>query len=114
MTAIVVELIGVAGLIVVAVLQVRAEQERKRRRKAEDERDKLAIEQRKADLEMGLINGKVLIASGELAYVTSLAVTGGQTNGNVEEAQQEFRKARKAYDSLEAELAERYRRQAAP
>lgn len=33
----------------------------------------------------------------DLAFVTSLAVTGGKTNGNVEEAQQKAKKAQEEY-----------------
>lgn len=106
--AIIIEIIGVVGLIVVAVLQLRAEKERKRRKRIEDDRDKTAVEQRKDDLAMELAKGRVMLASGELAYVTSIAVTGGHTNGNVEAAQKEFREARDSYDALETQLSRKY------
>lgn len=107
-TAIVIEIIGVAGLVFVAILQLRAEKERKRRKKEEDQRDKQILERQHDDFEMSVQKGRVMSTAGELAYVTSIAVTGGKTNGNVEQAQKEFREAREQYEGLERELARKY------
>ena len=52
-----------------------------------------------------------MLATGELAYVTSLAVTGGHTNGNVEDAQTQFEKAKREYKTFQAELAVKYLRE---
>lgn len=107
-TAIIVEVIAVIGVVFVAVLQLRAEKERKRRKRADEERAKVSQEHRADDIEMELARGRVMMASGELAYVTSIAVTGGHTNGNVEEAQEAFKAARENYDALEARLSRKY------
>ena len=43
---------------------------------------------------------ELMSASVELSYVTSLAVTGGKTNGNVEAAQKKAREAQKKYEDF--------------
>jgi len=106
--AVLVEIIGTLGLVFVAILQLRSELERKRRKAAELARDKKHDEQRHDDMEMEIAKGKVMLASGELAFVTSIAVTGGHTNGNVKKAQEDFRQARVEYDELETVLARKY------
>lgn len=106
--AIIIEIIGVLGLIFVAALQLRSERERKRRKQAEEARDKRHEEQRVDDMEMSVVKGRLMLSVGELAYVTSLAVSGGHTNGNVESAQHEFLESKKAYDALETRLAKKY------
>lgn len=108
METIIVEVISSLALIIVAILQVRSEKERKRRKQADEAKAKAEAERRKDDLAMSKAQGQVMVACGELAYVTSLAVTGGHTNGNVEEAQEGFTKARTEYTKLQSELAEKY------
>lgn len=106
MVDILVEIIGALGLVAVAVLQLRSEQERKRRKTFDAQNE----ERRREELEMGIKQGEVMLASGDLAYVTSLAVTGGHTNGNVEEAQTKFTKAKQEYETLQTRLANKYLR----
>lgn len=103
-----VEIISTVGLVLVAILQLRAERERRRRKRAEADRDRRQEEQRRDDMDMSIAKGRVMLACGELAHVTSIAVSGGHTNGNVEAAQREFMEARKAYDELETRLAKKY------
>lgn len=43
---------------------------------------------------------EMIFSTLELSYVTSLAVTGGHINGNVEAAQQKADKAREAYEAF--------------
>lgn len=110
MENIIVEIIGAASLIVVAVLQLRSEAERKRRKISDERRIQVERERRQDDLHMSTATGRVMLACGELAYVTSLAVTGGHTNGNVEAAQTEFTAAKEEYAELQRSLAEKYLR----
>ena len=104
MTQIIVEIIAAAGLIAVTVLQLRSEKERKKRSKADANTER----RRKDELAMSIKQGNMMLASGELAYVTSLAVTGGHTNGNVEQAQTQFVEAKQEYKKLQSELASKY------
>lgn len=104
MIDIIVEIIAAAGLVLVAILQLRSEKERKKRTKA----DAHAEQRRKDELAMSIKQGNMMLASGELAYVTSLAVTGGHTNGNVEEAQTQFVAAKREYKKFQNELASKY------
>lgn len=108
MENIIIEIIGTAGLIAVAVLQLRSEAERKRRKASDEQRSQAERERREDDLSMSTATGRVMLACGELAYVTSLAVTGGHTNGNVEAAQTEFTAAKEEYAALQRSLAEKY------
>lgn len=52
--------------------------------------------------------GNLIIAIGELSYVTSLAVTGGHTNGNVEAAQKGYKQALASYEKIKEELARKW------
>lgn len=104
MIEIIVEVIAVAGTIMVAILQFRSEKERKKRSKADANTER----RRRDELEMSIKQGNMMLASGELAYVTSLAVTGGHTNGNVEAAQTQFMEAKRNYKKFQTELAARY------
>ena len=106
MVDIIVEIIAALGLVAVAVLQLRSERERKRRKVFDVQNE----ERRRDELEMSIKQGEVMLASGDLAYVTSLAVTGGHTNGNVEEAQTKFTDAKKEYEALQSRLASKYLR----
>ena len=108
MENIIVEIIGAVSLIIVTVLQLRSEAERKRRKAADEKRTRAEKERREDDLHMTNATGRVMLACGELAYVTSLAVTGGHTNGNVEAAQNEFTAAKEEYAELQRSLAEKY------
>jgi len=106
--AVLVEVISALTLLVVTILQIRSERERKRRKKQEAEREQRQDERQKDDLELAIVQGRVSLATGNLAYVTSVAVTGGHTNGDVEQAQEEFKSAKKASDELRALLAKKY------
>lgn len=108
MIDIIVEVIGAVGLVLVAALQLRSEKERKRRKAADEARDRKQEEHRNDDLELAIAKGQVMLATGNLAYVTSIAVNGGHTNGNVKKAQRDFMDAQKAYDTLETRLAKKY------
>ena len=108
MENIAIQAISSAALVLVAVLQLRAERYRKKRT-AEDAAERQRQEQRrKDDLETSMSRGKVMVTSGDLAYVTSIAVTGGHTNGNVEKAQAAYNAARADYDTMEAKMARKY------
>ena len=79
-------LVSALAMIVVAVIETgnrkhrKSEQTRRERRERETY---LAMELQSATL--------------DLAFVTSLAVTGGKTNGNVEEAQEKAKEAQREY-----------------
>lgn len=76
--------------IVVAIIETKASKNRSRT----EERAKRRETESKLSMEL-------MSASVDLSYVTSLAVTGGHTNGNVEAAQ---KKAKAAQDNYEAFL----------
>ena len=72
--------------IIVAVIETGNHKHRKSEKKRQERRERetyLAMELQSATL--------------DLAFVTSLAVTGGHTNGNVEEAQQKAKEAQAEY-----------------
>lgn len=79
-------LVSALATITVAVIETNNHRHRKREQERRERREKetfLAMELQSATL--------------DLAFVTSLAVTGGHTNGNVEEAQQKAKEAQQAY-----------------
>jgi len=81
--------IAAAALIIVAIIETG----NRRRHKTEEVRRERR--ERESRLSMELMS-----ASLDLSYVTSLAVTGGHTNGNVEEAQKKAVAAQKAYEDF--------------
>jgi len=81
--------IAAVSAIVVAWIQKRDKADRLRRDAAVARREK----ESRLSMEM-------MSATMELAYVTSLAVTGGHTNGNVEAAQRKAEDARKDYEDF--------------
>lgn len=88
-------LISAAAMVIVAVIETG------NRRRHNREEDRATRRETESKLSMELMSASV-----ELAYVTSLAVTGGHTNGNVEAAQSKARAAQKAYeDFIRAEAA---------
>jgi hypothetical protein len=88
-------IIAAAALIIVAVIETG----NKRRRKTEETRRERRERESRLSIEL-------MSACTDLAYVTSLAVTGGHTNGNVEAAQEKARKAQEDYeDFLRDEIA---------
>lgn len=87
--------ISAGALVLVAIIET----ENKRRNKKEEKRR----ECRETESRLSM---KLMSACVDLAYVTSLAVTGGHTNGNVEAAQEKAIKAQEEYeDFIEAEAA---------
>jgi hypothetical protein len=70
---------------------------RKQRKKSEE---RAALRERESRLGMEL-----MVSTSQLSDVISIAVTGGHTNGNVEEAQTRARKAREAYDDFLRDIA---------
>lgn len=50
------------------------------------------------------LSSKMQASGSELAYITSLAVTGGHIDGNVENAQSEYLAIKSDYDKLVEEL----------
>ena len=79
-------LIAAVAAIVVAGIETNNVKHRKREEKRRERRERetyLAMELQSATL--------------DLAFVTSLAVTGGHTNGNVEEAQEKAKEAQENY-----------------
>lgn len=93
MIQIVTAIISAVSLVAVAVIGKRSDKNQKNAEAYRTERAKMEeIRAKENYLEM-----KVQIATLDLAYVTSLAVTGGHTNGNVEEAQTKAKKAKEEY-----------------
>lgn len=103
-----IQIISTIGLVLVAALQLRAEHYRKMQARADAYDKTLRDEKIKDDLELQLAQGTMIKAVGELAYVTSLAVTGGHVNGNVEAAQKAYNKSVCEYHAREAVMARKY------
>lgn len=80
--------------IMVAIIESKNAKQRKRTE------ERAAIRERESRLAMQMQNAAI-----ELGYVTSIAVTGGHTNGNVEAAQKKARDAQKAYEDFLQETA---------
>ena len=79
-------LISAVATVVVAAIETTNRKHRKREEHRRERRERetyLAMELQSATL--------------DLAFVTSLAVTGGHTNGNVEEAQEKAKEAQENY-----------------
>lgn len=81
--------IAAAALIIVAIIETG---NRKRHKTEEIRRQRREKEMR---LSMELMSACV-----DLSYVTSLAVTGGKTNGNVEAAQKKADEAQEKYEDF--------------
>lgn len=82
-------IIAAAALVIVAIVETG----NKRRRKSED----IRRERREKEMRLSM---ELMSASVDLSFVTSLAVTGGHTNGNVKAAQEKATKAQKAYEDF--------------
>lgn len=82
-------LISGVALIIVAIIETTTKHDRKRTEA------RAARRERESRLSMDMMS-----ASLDLAYVTSLAVTGGHTNGNVEAAQTKAKAAQDAYEKF--------------
>lgn len=93
MIQVITAIISAISLIVVAAIGRKSDKNQKSSEAYREERVKLEeIRAKENYLEM-----KVQIAALDLAYVTSLAVTGGHTNGNVEAAQEKAIAAKGEY-----------------
>ena len=79
-------LISAVATVIVAAIETTNRRHRKREEHRRERRE------RESYLSMELQSATL-----ELAFVTSLAVTGGHTNGNVEEAQEKAKQAQEAY-----------------
>lgn len=82
-------IISAVALIIVAIIETG----NKRRSKSDEVRRQRREKESRLSMEL-------MSASVELSYVTSLAVTGGKTNGNVEAAQKKAREAQKKYEDF--------------
>jgi len=113
------ECVTAAGVILVAVINAKAAR-RQKAEKAETEayrsqQEKKAAEdaafaeqQRTDDLRMQKARDRVLMAAGNLSLVTSIAVSGGVVNGNVESAQKAYTEALDTLDAVQGDLARTY------
>lgn len=112
-------MIAAAAAIVVAVIQAKGNKQktkeqaetlayRERKDKTEAAKEAEAERRRKADMEMQEARDKVLTTSANLSLVTSIAVAGGEVNGNVESAQKEYLAALDALDKVQGQLAREY------
>lgn len=81
--------ISAVALIIVAIIETG----NRRRQKTEEIRRQRREKETRLSMEL-------MSASVDLSYVTSLAVTGGKTNGNVEAAQAKAVKAQEAYENF--------------
>lgn len=81
--------IAAAALIIVAIIETG------NRRRAKTDETRRARREKEMRLSMELMSASV-----DLSYVTSLAVTGGHTNGNVEAAQKKAREAQEKYENF--------------
>lgn len=86
MTAVICALLSMTATIIVAVIETGNHKHRKREQIRQERRE------RETYLSMELQSATL-----DLAFVTSLAVTGGKTNGNVEEAQKKAKAAQEEY-----------------
>lgn len=69
--------------------------ETRNRKIAKKSEDRAQRREEEARLSMAMSSATL-----DLAYVTSVAVTGGHTNGNVEEAQHKAKKAQEDYQAF--------------
>lgn len=97
-----------AGVIFVAYLQLKAERQRKKQDAADEKDKKDRAEQRQDDLSLQMATGSLICSSGELALVTSKAVAGQKTNGDVVKAQTDYLSALSDYHTKEALMAQKY------
>ena len=79
-------LISALATVVVAVVETKNRRHRKREQLRQERRERESF-----------LSMQMQSATCDLAFVTSLAVTGGKTNGNVEEAQKKAKEAQEAY-----------------
>lgn len=96
MELIIVEIISAVAIVLVAIIEA----DNIRRRKKDEERQKTEEIRRARREKESRLSMELMSASVDLAYVTSLAVTGGHTNGNVEAAQKKAEAAQEAYEDF--------------
>lgn len=93
-------LVASIATVVVAVIEARANKERKKHESEIKAAESRSQERQKRREKESRLSMEMMSASLELAYVTSIAVTGGHINGNVEAAQRKAKTAQDAYDSF--------------
>ena len=81
--------IAAAAIIIVAIIETG---NRKRHK-----HDELRRQRREKEMRLSM---ELMSACVDLSYVTSLAVTGGKTNGNVEAAQKKAEEAQQKYEDF--------------
>lgn len=82
--------------VLVAIIEVRGAKYRKKALEVHNRLHDEACARKEADI----LAMRMMDASVELGYVTSIAVSGGHINGNVEAAQEKARKAQEAYETF--------------
>ena len=103
-----IQAISTAGIVYVAILQLRAEKLRKKQDTEEEKYKKEKEQQNRDNLSLQIKTGSLLGATGDLAFNTSRAVAGEKTNGDVQKAQTAYLKALAEYHTEEAEMARKY------
>ena len=86
--------------IAVALIEARASRDRRKHERELERAERRSVERQRRREKESRLSMEMMSASLDLAYVTSLAVTGGHTNGNVEAAQKKARAAQEAYDGF--------------
>lgn len=71
-------------------------------------KEKLNGDRQEDAFEFQIECGNLIIAIGALSFITSLAVTGQHTNGNVEEAQTRYKEALTSYEAMKEKLARKW------
>ena len=90
------EIISAAAVIIVAIIEWRASQDRKLMKQAQEE-EKIRAAQREKENRLSM---QMLDATMQLSIVTANALTGGHNNGNVEAAKKAAQDASAAYKAF--------------
>ena len=90
------EIISAAAVIIVALIEWRASQDRKLLKQAQEEEKLRAIQREKENR----LSMQMLDATMQLSIVTANALTGGHNNGNVEAAKKAAEDASRAYKAF--------------
>jgi len=117
--AVLAAMIAAGSAVAVAIIQAlgnrAAAQERRsteayraKREQAEKERKDLEEQRRQADITMQEARDGIIVSAGNLSLVTSIAVSGGEINGNVEAAQKAYTESLDAFNSTQGDLARQY------
>lgn len=87
------ELISAAAVVIVAIIEWRASQDRKLMKQAQEE-ERIRAEQREKENRLSM---QMLDATLQLSVVSANALTGGHNNGNVEAARKAAEETSRAY-----------------